>query len=117
MAALQNTPRHSHESNHMEFWGEELSDRPALHFCLANSILACHATSLILTEYILIFSHPPFLKLFVILYIFCMYLFSKLSFFSIRYPIPEVFGPKKLPVGPALRYVTQALFWLVTQNF
>ena len=28
-----------------------------------------------------------------------------------------VYKKKKLPVGPALHYVTQTLFWVVMQNF
>ena len=99
MAVLHNTPRHSRERDYIEL-----------------CILDCYATSLIFIENILIFSHPLFFNSLL----FCKRfdcVFSKLSFFPDRDPMRQVFGKKKLSVGPAFNYATRTLFWLVTEKF
>ena len=58
---------------------------------------------------------PPFFKTLYHLVSDLIVLFFKGFFFAKRDPIREVFGQKKLSVGPALNCVTRT-FWLVTQN-
>ena len=116
MAVLHNTPRHSRERDYIELWGKKTFKWTGTSLCHADSILACYVTSLIFIENILIFSHPLFFNSLL----FCKRfdcVFSKLFFFPDRDPMRQVFGEKKLSVGPAFSYATRTLFWLVTQKF
>ena len=100
MAVLHNTPRHSRERDYIELWGKKTFKWTGTSLCHADSILAGYATSLIFIENILIFSHPLFFNSLL----FCKRfdcVFSKLFFFPDRDPMRQVFGGKKLSVGPA----------------
>ena len=122
LALLHNTPRHSRENDHMEFWGKEerkniyiqmslgsIMSRK-LYFGLLSSISNFHGNHLI-------FSHPPPPLFFYFVNVLVVSILETLFFF---YPWSDPWGfcaKKKNPVGPALDYITQTFFWPVTHNF
>ena len=81
--------------------------------CHADSNLSCYETFLILIQNILIFSHPLFLDFFYNYFVNDLFVSFLKNFFLLS--ICDLL--KKLPARPELNYVTQTLFWLVTQNF
>ena len=98
MAALQNTPRRSYESDNMWFWGKKSSKWACTPLCYADSIYFSLVRNILNFhwKYFTFFDSPP--PLFLIHYYFVNDLivpFFKKKFFYIRDPIREVFKGKK----------------------
>ena len=88
---------------------------PTLHY-VTQTLVWLVTQHLIFIENILIFSHPFFFNSLLLHKRFDWFILEN-SFFSNRVSIREVFGRKNLLVGPALFFVTQTLFRLVTQIY